>query len=136
MFYKFKNMLYRFMYGRYGNDSLNNFIFILYLVLAVLNIFIGSYLIYIFATFLILISFFRMLSRNINKRSAENRKFLNIKSKAVSYFSLLKRRFNERKIYVYKKCPYCKAILRLPRKKGKHTCNCPKCYKSFKMRVY
>ncbi|MBQ7358120.1 MAG: hypothetical protein IJW65_05220, partial [Clostridia bacterium] len=46
---KFKEKMYRFMYGRYGTDELYSFISILVLVLLalewILSIFIGKYLI-------------------------------------------------------------------------------------------
>ncbi|MFR2916862.1 MAG: hypothetical protein ACLTKQ_08005 [Acutalibacteraceae bacterium] len=41
-----------------------------------------------------------------------------------------------RKTHVFKKCPGCKAVLRLPRKKGKHTVNCPHCHKNFTVHVH
>ncbi len=136
MFYRLRQFLYRFMSGRYGNDSLNNFLFYLYIIIAVLNIFINSYILYVVSTAAILYMFFRMLSRNTTARYRENQKFLTFKNKITGKFSLLKNRVRDRKIYVYKKCPFCKATLRLPRKKGKHTCKCPKCSNSFNMRVF
>ena len=39
------------------------------------------------------------------------------------------------KCHVYRKCPNCKAVLRLPNKVGKHTTVCPRCNKEFKVRV-
>jgi len=32
-------------------------------------------------------------------------------------------------------CPNCRATIKLPRKKGKHTCTCPKCRVDFKVKV-
>lgn len=144
MFYRLRNTIARFMYGRYGLDNLGKFSLVIYLALMIIiNILARSplniravsilnILAYIFF-FLIL---FRILSRNIPKRYAENQKYLNIKYKIVRYFSNIKVRFRERKTHIYKKCPNCKATLRLPRKKGKHVCCCPKCKKDFKVRVF
>jgi hypothetical protein len=136
MFYRLKQAFYRFMYGRYGNDALNNFLTVFYLILVVFNLLLGSYTVYLSSLVLIFIIFFRMLSRNIDKRRKENQKFLNIKYRFTQFFKERSRRFKERKTHVYKSCPACKATLRLPRKKGKHTCCCPKCKNSFKVRVF
>ena len=135
MFYRLKEMLYRFMYGRYGNDALGNFLFILYIVIFVLNIFLSSIILYLLSMATVFFMFFRMFTRNITARSKENQKFLNIKNKFTSLFKNRHRRFKERKTHIYKKCPFCKATLRLPRKKGNHTCCCPKCNNSFKVTV-
>lgn len=135
MFYRLKEMLYRFMYGRYGNDSLGNFLFIFYIIISVVNIFLSSIILYLLSIVTVFFIFFRMFSRNITARSKENQKFLNIKNKFISLFKIRQRQFKERKTHVYKKCPFCKATLRLPRKKGKHTCCCPKCKKSFKVTI-
>ena len=135
MFYKIKEALIRFMYGRYGSDSLNKFLLICYIIISALNLFIGSFILYILALGLAVYVFFRMFSRNIYSRQKENSRFLSYKSKITSFFTLNKNRFKERKTHIYKKCPYCKAILRFPRKKGNHSSVCPKCSKSFKVKV-
>lgn len=136
MFYRIKEIFMRFMYGRYGSDALNNFLLWLYIGLTCVNLLAGSYIIYLFATAIVILIFFRMLSRNTTARAKENHSFLNIKNKVFYFLRERKKRFSERKTHIYRKCPSCKATLRLPRKKGKHTCNCPKCHKSFNLRVF
>lgn len=135
MFYRIKEFFYRLMYGRYGNDSLGNFLFILYLILVVLNIFMGSFIVYALSLVTVFFIFFRMFSKNISARRNENQKYLNLKNKFTHLFKIRSLSFKERKTHIYKKCPFCKATLRLPRKKGKHTCCCPKCSNSFKVKV-
>ncbi|MBE6549707.1 MAG: hypothetical protein E7670_04680 [Ruminococcaceae bacterium] len=129
---KFKNKLYRFMYGRYGSDTLNKVLIIIYTVVVVvstvLSLFIDSVW-FSFAYFaisitLIYVIFFRMFSRNIQKRRRENDKF-------CGFFKLRRNKFRDRKTHVYKKCPHCKAVLRLPKAKGKHTVICPRCKNRF-----
>ena len=132
MFYRLKQMLCRLMYGRYGNDALGNFLFILYIVLAAVSIFTGSIILYALSLATVFLMFFRIFSRNISARSNENSKYLRFKNRFSGFFKNRHRRFKERKTHIYKKCPYCKATLRLPRKKGEHTCRCPKCNNSFK----
>ena len=43
------------------------------------------------------------------------------------FFVLRKNKFRDRKTHVYRKCPHCKAQIRLPKVKGEHKCACPKC---------
>ena len=39
------------------------------------------------------------------------------------------------KEHCYKKCSKCKTVLRLPKQKGEHTVQCPKCRESFKVKI-
>ena len=129
---KFKNKLYRFMYGRYGMDKLGNCMMIAYVVLllvyTVLTFFITQVwfdlIVWLVSIALFITVFYRMFSRNISKRRKENEKF-------CGFFKLRKNKFKDRKTHVYRKCPQCKAVLRLPRAKGKHTVVCPRCKNRF-----
>lgn len=138
MFNKLKDKLVRFMYGRYGNDNLNRTLVIVYLVLAFIGMFLhGIAKITVLAVSLVTVYFvfFRMFSKNIYKRSAENRKFLTLKTNFKNFFKLKKSMWRDRKTHSYKKCPYCKAVLRLPKKKGEHRVDCPKCKREFKVKI-
>ena len=123
------------MYGRYGYDALSKTLLWVYvgvLVLyMILSLFIESPFLYLVHT---LVSFslvgyilFRTMSRNIPKRRAENERFLN-------FWQLRKNKRRDRKTHVYRKCPKCKAVLRLPKAKGKHTVSCPRCRERFEVR--
>lgn len=133
--YKFKMWLMRFMSGRYGGDNLNKALFWLYFILLVLNLFLRSRIVMVLELVVIFLYFFRMLSRNIAKRQSENYKYSVVKGKVVSFFTGIKNRFRDRKTHVYRKCPNCKAKLRLPRRKGTHTCCCPRCKKDFTVKI-
>lgn len=138
MFNKLKNKLIRFMYGRYGNDNLNRTLVIVYLVLAVVGMFLhGIAKTAVLAVSLVTVYFvfFRMFSKNIYKRSAENRRFLTFKANFKNFFALKKSMWRDRKTHSYKKCPYCKAVLRLPKKRGEHRVDCPKCKREFKVKI-
>ena len=132
---KFKNKLYRFMYGRYGYDTLSKTLLWVYigvmLLYMIVSLFVQSalfYVVYLMATmFLIAYIFYRTMSRNIAKRRAENEKFCN-------FFKLRRNKFRDRKTHVYRKCPTCKAVLRLPKAKGKHSVTCPRCKNKFTVR--
>lgn len=141
---KIKTAFYRFMYGRYGTDTLSKVIlwcysgvlilyFILYVIFGftmgentlpttILNV---SY--FVIAGILVYLLISRMFSRNIAKRRAENEKF-------CGFFKLRRNMFRDRKTHVYRKCPKCRAVLRLPRAKGKHTVVCPRCKERFKVK--
>lgn len=138
---KFKNAFYRFMYGRYGGDTLNKVLLGVYVALVILfsvsslviSFFPGIpasvdailYAVYLtLSILLIVVIFFRIFSRNIAKRRKENEKF-------CGFFRLLRNRFRDRKTHVYRKCPQCKVILRLPKAKGKHYVVCPRCKHRF-----
>lgn len=132
---KFKDKLFRFMYGRYGYDTLGKTLLWVYLAIilayAVLSFFIESALIYviylIFSTALVIYIFWRAMSRNIAKRRAENQRF-------CGFFKLMRNKWRDRKTHVYRKCPECRAVIRLPKAKGKHTVLCPRCKKRFEVK--
>ena len=125
-----RNALQRFMYGRYGNDQLNNFLTISYLVLFVLYMLSGLQPLYWLCTVLIFVVLFRMLSRNIYKRREENVKFLRKADPAIRWFRL-QRTMRRDKDHIYFKCPNCSQQLRVPRGKGKITVTCRSCGASF-----
>ena len=123
--------LQRFMQGRYGSDSLNQFLIYLWLFEAVLNLFFHSFILAIFGYVLCFLVFYRMLSKNIIKRQKENATYYRYSEKAKHYFNHIYVRFRDRKIARFFHCPYCGAPIRMPRKIGKFDINCPKCKKSF-----
>lgn len=138
MFNKLKNRIVRFMYGRYGNDNLNRFLLVVYIALVIVGMFlrgIAKTVVLALALVCALAIFFRMFSKNIYKRSAENRKFLALRAKIKNFFALRKSMWRDRKTHSYKKCPYCKAVLRLPKKRGEHRVDCPKCKREFKVKI-
>ena len=135
MLNRLKNSFMRFMAGRYGPDSLYRFLFFLYLALIIINIFIGSPLIYYLSLAVLIYMMFRFFSKNIAKRQAENIKYWNFKEKIRKWVNLQKNKFKYRKTHIYRKCPNCKANIKLPKKAGNHICNCPKCKQNFNVSV-
>lgn len=131
----FRERMYRFMQGRYGTDSLNKFLFAIYIALYIVNLFLYNLIIAFVEIALMVWMFFRILSRNIYKRRAENEKFLKITKKPRDYFALQKSKRRDRKTHVYKTCPACKSNLRFPRQKGKHMAVCPRCARRFEVKI-
>ncbi len=73
----------------------------------------------------------RMFSRNVDKRRAENRRYMAFMEKKRTERRQAKVRFQNRKKYKYFKCPGCRAWLRLPHGSGVVTVTCSRCHTSF-----
>ncbi len=134
----FRQKLMQFMCGRYisyGMDLLSRILIVVCIVLAVVNLFIGSILVQLIETALLFYYFFRLMSRNIAVRQKENNAIVGLKNKIVRAFRLEKRKFRERESHIYKTCPHCRVTLRLPRKPGRHNVNCPRCRNNFEVNV-
>ena len=130
-----KERIISFMIGRNGPDALCNFSLYTAIALTLINILFQSIILSIVSYFTMYYALFRMLSRNVSKRQKENAKFLAIRKKVFSPFTLIKLRIRDRKTHVYRKCPYCKSVLRLPRRLGEHTAVCPKCRTRFDVTI-
>ncbi len=124
---KFRNWLYKFMYGRNGIDSLTKDLFYPIIVLLVINIFLSGYvrlIVTIIIWVLIIYTYFRMFSKNVSKRRQEAYRYENKKNYLIT-------RFKQRKQYRFFDCPNCKTHLRVPRGSGKITITCNKCGTKF-----
>ena len=132
---KFRDKLIRFMYGRYGTDALYKGLLGLYLVLLVANIFLRSYALTALMSIVIFYAIFRMMSKNHIARAKENRAYQRLITPVKRFFSLLPKRIKDIGKKRYRTCPHCKAAVRLPIKRGKHTARCPKCQKTFEVRI-
>ena len=123
------------MAGRYGTDRLNQFMLIVLLVCAVINMFIRngyvSMLLTSWEILLIVFSYIRMFSRNLTKRYAENQKYLAVENKVRHFFGQKKYIQQQRKDYHIYSCPNCKQKIRIPKGKGKVSVRCPKCGTEF-----
>ena len=125
---KFGDRYIKFMKDRYGIDELYKFLLLICFVLLVINTFVSNNIIRLFEVLLIVIIFYRYMSKNIKLRKKENDKYLEIKDKLFDYN---KKKYKDRNTHMYKKCPKCKQKIRLPLKKGKHTVKCPNCGNRF-----
>lgn len=126
-----KEKLIRFMYGRYGADSFGKFLSGAGIVLLLLSIFFPYRIIYLFAWAFIIYAYFRMFSKNIYKRSAENQAFLKYTAGIRGFWLNQKNLMVQRKTHHIYKCPSCKQKIRIPRGKGKIEIRCPKCQTTF-----
>ena len=130
-----KEKLIRFMQGRYGVDSFSKFLLVVALVMVLSSSFFGEKqfctVLYTLGLVVFVYSYFRIFSRNISKRYAENQQFLVKTSKIRSFFAQQKNLIQQRKTHHIYSCPSCKQKIRIPRGKGKIEIRCPKCQTTF-----
>jgi uncharacterized C2H2 Zn-finger protein len=121
--------LARFMYGRYGGDSLNTCLIWVSVVLLLIG-YIPYLWIFSFLAYGVLgYALFRFLSRNTVRRRAEEGGYMRLRLQLRRRRALHKKIRAERKTHAYFKCPACRAMLRVPRGKGEITVTCPRCGK-------
>ena len=126
-----KEKFMRFMYGRYGVDTLGKYSLGAGLATMVLSIVFDSYTLSLLSWFFIILTYFRMFSRNLYKRSSENQTFLNKTYKLRTWFGKQNNMLTQRKTHHIYRCPGCKQKIRVPRGKGRIEIRCPKCHTTF-----
>ena len=124
----------QFMIGRNGNDELNRFLLAVDMVLILLSVIfsrgIGRVLSPI-ALVLLGFTYYRMLSRDLIRRSDENARYFRLRERFLGMIRVRKEQWVQRKDYKFFVCPACKATLRVPRGRGKIKIVCRKCGNSF-----
>lgn len=125
----------QFMMGRNGLDRFCYFLFAVYALLVVVNIFVHSLILYIIELIIAAYIIFRVLSKSIYKRQKENGIYMKAETAVKNFFIRQKNRIRDMKTHSYVKCKSCKAQLRVKRLKGKHTVRCPKCGNTFGVRI-
>ncbi len=131
----------RFMQGRYGADRLYRVLSWFYLILLLITAAVSRaadewiyYTIFAIALAVFIFSLYRVFSKNIEKRRAENEKWLTFENGFKKRFRILKDRWKFRKTHIFRKCPKCKSVLRLKKIKGSHTVVCPHCKNTFNVK--
>ncbi len=119
------------MIGRYGQDELGKFILSLALILLIINLFVKTASLSAAALVLIIYSYYRIFSRDVRARYAENKKFLTSLDPLRRKFFSSKNKYDNRKVYKYIKCPKCKFEMKVPKNKGKIRVTCKKCGEKF-----
>ena len=131
-FQKVRAGLIRFMYGRNGIDQLGLTVVWGCLILDILTMFLSGRFA-LLGTVLYWVSMaawvyalFRVFSKNLNKRRAENQRFVNWWWRVKSRRSGARARHAD-KDHKYFTCRSCGTICRVPAGKGKIIITCPKC---------
>lgn len=128
---RLKERFQRFMYGRYGMDGFGNFIIWTALALIILSWFWGGVVLNTLAMLLLVYGYFRMFSRNTQKRYQENCVYYRYVNKVKDFFKRQKSYVQQRKTHHIYKCPQCKQKIRIPKGKGKVAITCRRCGTEF-----
>lgn len=122
----FRAKIQQFMVGRNGPDALSTAAIWAALVFWAVYLFVHALPLYLICLALMGYSVFRMFSRRVEKRRAENGKFLNALRplrRSCSSFSCRLRDRDHR----YFRCPNCGQQLRVPKGKGRIQVTCRSC---------
>ena len=121
----------QFMRGRYGSDELGRVTMWVSLILLVIYFFTGVRPLAALAVLAIVFTDFRLFSRNIARRSEENRWFLKHTAFISGKMNTLKRDAQDRRHYHIYRCPNCRQKIRIPKGKGRIEITCPRCHIEF-----
>lgn len=129
------------MYGRYGVDKLGFVTLGAYLVVGIVTRVFRRFLpapaLLVLLTLMAALlgaTLFRMLSRNITRRAAENARFDRAFGAVKRFFTLNLKRIKDPR-HVYAVCPNCRAIMRFKRVRGVHSATCRVCRTGFTVKV-
>ena len=122
------NWYRKIMLGRSGLDQLSVALCVLSLIMSIAANVTNFMMLNALGSVVLGIAVYRIMSKNVSKRSHENQRFL-------SKWNPLVLRFRERKTHKYFKCPNCGQQLRVPKSKGNVSIKCPKCGTGFKGRT-
>ncbi len=119
------------MMGRYGADQLGQLLMGSSVVLLLLSMLFRVDIFYILALGIMGYEYYRMMSRKIGQRQAENQKFLNWRYRLAVKWNREREHFRQRKTCRFYRCPSCRQKVRVPRGKGKICITCPSCKTEF-----
>lgn len=119
------------MQGRYGADQMGQMLSAVSMVFLIISLFSRNQAWFLLAVIGIVYNYFRMFSKNISKRYAENQKYLTMTAGIRRKLASWKSQLAQRKIYHIYRCPGCKQKIRVPRGRGKIEIRCPKCNNKF-----
>lgn len=125
-----RGFLSRLMAGRYGTDQLNMFLLVLYVVLIIVQAITHLAVFYWIALVLLLVGVLRCFSRQVERRRAENQKFLQLIRPVQRKARDCRVRMKDRD-HRYFRCPSCGQQMRVPRGKGRITVHCRSCGATF-----
>jgi len=127
--------LARFMSGRYGMDELYKALIFLCLAMMLAGVFVRSPIVALPMWAVLVWAVYRSFSRNLAARRRENEKYLALRKPLKRALSLRLRRIKGIGRYRYRSCPSCKAVIEMPRRKGRRTISCPRCHMAFQTRI-
>lgn len=119
----------RFMVGRNGMDNMAWHGLWGSVILQLLSMFLP--VTGLLSTALLVYSVWRMLSRNVGKRQAENMRYIQFTEKIGREVRQFFARLKGMKTHKYFRCPSCRNRLRMKRGSGEKTITCPVCRHQF-----
>ena len=125
-----REKIVRFMQGRYGNERMGQAMLMAALACVVLSLFRIPFISTIGLAILVL-TYYRMFSRQIAKRAAENQKYMQLEWKVRAKLQKKKQSLAQRRTHRIYKCPNCKQKIRVPRNRGRIAISCRKCGTEF-----
>lgn len=127
MLNKLKQKTYQFMQGRYGLDTLGNFLLWTGMILIIINLFVRNVFLEILVWILVIYTYIRILSRNYERRNAENTWFLDHTQGWRDRYRRFMAHARIRKTHHIYTCPGCGQKIKVPKGKGRIVITCPKC---------
>lgn len=124
--------LRKMMHGRYGADQLSIFLLILSVLITFISRISGISMLMVLSYIPLLVSGYRMFSKDLQKRRMENYKFAIFVSPIYSKWKKIQMRIKDIKTHKYYRCSNCNAVLRVPKNKGKILITCKKCNNKFR----
>lgn len=128
------NRFYDWMRGRYGADELGNVAVGISVALLLVNVFAKTRWLGALALAFALYACWRISSKNIAARRAENHAFLSKIGPLAHWIHNPREAYAEMRAYKHLTCPSCHQKMRVPRGKGKMRVTCPSCKTKFDAR--
>lgn len=119
-----KYKLQAFFSGRNGMDELGKVLLWGAVILMLISTLLGLTILYAVALVVLLYTWVRAFSRNLEKCQRQNEKYL-------SWRSFRQLRFRQHKTHKFYRCPKCRQQLRVPKGKGKISITCKSCGERF-----
>ena len=119
------------MQGRYGNDELNNALYIAFIVLWLITLITKKPFFYWIGLVALGFSLYRSFSRDHMKRSNERLWFLKKLEEIKKLPKQWKQRWDQRNTHKFYRCKQCGVTIRVPKGKGQIEITCPKCGHKF-----
>ena len=123
------------MVGRNGADQFSRFLSYVALALIAANLFLRRQVFWILSLLVLAYTYFRIFSKNVARRREENGRYLQLKYKLTGGVKNRVDRWKQRKEFVFFRCPDCRAMLRVPRGKGRIRVTCRKCGNAFERKT-
>lgn len=119
-----KEKIRGFFAGRNGVDSLSSALLWGSLLVMLLSKLTNMGILYYLSWAGIIYAYYRILSRDVYRRQAENGKY-------VAWKGQLRQRWQQRGTHRFYRCPKCRTVLRVPKGKGKINITCRSCGEKF-----